>query len=115
MSWLRQFFNNKITNLLIQFFLSFILFSFRIKADVGLVHQVPFTCDRKGFPSTLEKVYFGTAHARIYLSADFIGVNCSTGMSTLMRKSLIDEVGGLDSFASYLAEDFFLAKSLTDR
>jgi len=87
----------------------------QMKEDVGLVHQVPFTCDRKGFPSTVEKVYFGTAHARIYLSADFIGVNCPTGMSALMRKSLIDEVGGLDSFANYLAEDFFLAKSLTDR
>ena len=87
----------------------------QMKEDVGLVHQVPFTCDRKGFPSTLEKVYFGTAHARIYLSADFIGVNCPTGMSALMRKSLIDEVGGLDTFANYLAEDFFLAKSLTDR
>lgn len=36
-------------------------------------------------------------------------------MSALMRKSLIDEVGGLDTFANYLAEDFFLAKSLTDR
>jgi len=87
----------------------------QMKEDVGLVHQVPFTCDRKGFSSTLEKVYFGTAHARIYLSADFVGVNCPTGMSALMRKSLIDEVGGLDTFANYLAEDFFLAKSLTDR
>ena len=24
--------------------------------DVGLVHQMPFTCDREGFPATLEKV-----------------------------------------------------------
>lgn len=28
----------------------------QMKEDVGLVHQMPFTCDRKGFPSTLEKV-----------------------------------------------------------
>jgi len=32
-----------------------------------------------------------------------------------MRKNLIDEVGGLKSFGCYLAEDFFLAKSITDR
>jgi len=26
--------------------------------DVGLVHQMPFTCDRDGFAATLEKVEF---------------------------------------------------------
>jgi len=26
--------------------------------DVGLVHQMPFTCDRDGFAATLEKVQF---------------------------------------------------------
>ncbi|PSN47867.1 Ceramide glucosyltransferase [Blattella germanica] len=83
--------------------------------DVGLVHQMPFTCDRDGFAATLEKVYFGTVQARIYLVADFLRVNCHTGMSALMRKSLIDEVGGIQAFSCYLAEDFFLAKSLTER
>ncbi|CAG2053890.1 unnamed protein product, partial [Timema podura] len=82
---------------------------------IGLVHQMPFTCDRKGFAATLEKIYFGTAQARIYLSADFLGIICHTGMSTLMRKSLIDDVGGLAKFGCYLAEDFFFAKSLTNR
>ena len=24
--------------------------------DVGIVHQLPYTCDRKGWPATLEKV-----------------------------------------------------------
>lgn len=83
--------------------------------DVGLVHQMPFTCDRDGFAATLEKVYFGTAQARIYLVADFLRVNCHTGMSALMRKALIDEVGGIEAFSCYLAEDFFLAKSLKER
>lgn len=36
-------------------------------------------------------------------------------MSALMRKKLIEEVGGLRSFGCYLAEDFFLAKSFMDR
>ena len=87
----------------------------RMGDNVGLVHQMPYTCDRKGFPATLEKVYFGTAHARIYLSADFLGINCPTGMSALMRKHVLDEVGGIRAFGQYLAEDFFFAKSMTDR
>lgn len=86
-----------------------------MKADVALVHQMPYICDRKGFPATLEKVYFGTAHARIYLSADLLGINCPTGMSALMRKAVLDEVGGIRAFSQYLAEDFFFAKSFTDR
>lgn len=32
-----------------------------------------------------------------------------------MRKSVIDEAGGLRAFGCYLAEDFFLAKAVTDR
>ena len=27
-----------------------------MKEDVGLVHQMPYTCDSVGLPSTLEKV-----------------------------------------------------------
>ncbi|KAH9517963.1 hypothetical protein DERF_008574 [Dermatophagoides farinae] len=86
-----------------------------MKEDVALVHQMPFVCDRKGFPAVLEKVYFGTAHARIYLSADFLKINCPTGMSALMRKNLLEQVGGIAAFGQYLAEDFFFAKSFTDR
>ncbi|KAJ8985845.1 hypothetical protein NQ317_006216 [Molorchus minor] len=61
----------------------------------GLVHQMPFTCDRNGFAATLEKIYFGTAQSRIYLAADFVGVNCHTGMSALMRRPVLEEQGGL--------------------
>ncbi|XP_063219452.1 ceramide glucosyltransferase-like isoform X2 [Bacillus rossius redtenbacheri] len=83
-------------------------------AKVGLVHQMPFTCDREGFAAALEKIYFGTVQARMYLSADFLKIVCHTGMSTLIRKSIIDEAGGLAAFGCYLAEDFFLARSITD-
>lgn len=84
--------------------------------NVALVHQMPFVCDgRKGFQSIVEKVYFGTAHARAYLTADLLSINCPTGMSALMRKHLLDEVGGIKAFGQYLAEDFFFAKSFTDR
>lgn len=36
-------------------------------------------------------------------------------MSALIRKSVINEQGGLKTFGCYLAEDFFIAKSFTDR
>jgi len=84
--------------------------------DVALVHQMPFVYgDREGFQSIVETVYFGTAHARAYLTADLLSINCPTGMSALMRKCLLDEVGGIKTFGLYLAEDFFFAKSFTDR
>ncbi|KAL1492382.1 hypothetical protein ABEB36_010635 [Hypothenemus hampei] len=83
--------------------------------QIGIVHQMPFTCDRNGFAATLEKIYFGTAQSRMYLSADCVGVNCHTGMSTLMRKCVLEEQGGLKGFGSYLAEDFFIAKYFLDR
>ncbi|XP_055334469.1 ceramide glucosyltransferase-B-like [Paramacrobiotus metropolitanus] len=84
---------------------------------VGLVHQMPFCLDRDelGFPACLEKVYFGTAHARIYLSADCVGINCPTGMSALMRKNLLENKGGMGAFGQYLAEDYFFAKAMTDQ
>lgn len=80
----------------------------------ALVHQMPFTCDREGFAATFEKIFFGTVQSRIYLSADFLGINCHTGMSCLLRKSVIDHLGGLKTFGCYLAEDFFIAKAITD-
>lgn len=81
----------------------------------ALVHQMPFTSDRNGFAANLEKIYFGTAQSRMYLAADFVRVNCHTGMSALLRKSVLDEKGGLKVFGCYLAEDFFIAKSFLDR
>ncbi|XP_059469789.1 ceramide glucosyltransferase [Neocloeon triangulifer] len=86
-----------------------------MKDDIALVHQMPFTCDRDGFAATFEKIYFGTIQSRIYLSAEFFSIICHTGMSTLMRKKLLDEVGGIRAFGCYLAEDYFFAKSLRDR
>ncbi|TMW43374.1 hypothetical protein DOY81_011545 [Sarcophaga bullata] len=81
----------------------------------ALVHQMPFTCDREGFAATFEKIYFGTVQSRIYLSADLLGINCHTGMSCLLRKSVIDYLGGLKTFGCYLAEDFFIAKAITEQ
>lgn len=83
--------------------------------SVGLVHQMPFACDRAGLPAILEKVYFGTSHARMYLAANLIGINCATGMSSLVRRDIIEAEGGLGTFGKYLAEDYFIAQAVQDR
>ena len=85
-----------------------------MKDGVGLVHQLPFTCDREGFAATFEKIYFGTYQSRMYLIADLIGANCHTGMSSLIRRDVLDSIGGLKEFGRYLAEDFFIAKAIID-
>lgn len=84
-------------------------------SKVGLVHQMPYVCTRKGIASSLEKVYFASQHAKMYLAADLLHINCATGMSVLMRKSVLDEAGGLKEFGQYLAEDYFIAQAFLDR
>ncbi|CAI9724017.1 ceramide glucosyltransferase-like [Octopus vulgaris] len=82
---------------------------------VGLVHQMPYCCNRKGFASAYEKVFFGTQQSRCYLSANFVGINCTTGMSCLMRKELLDQAGGMSAFGKYLAEDYFFAEAIREK
>ncbi|KAK3599100.1 hypothetical protein CHS0354_024439 [Potamilus streckersoni] len=82
-----------------------------MKPDVGLVLQMPYACTRKGFAGVYEKVYFGTMAARNCLSANSVGINCSTGMSCMVRKTVIEQSGGLASFSKYLAEDFFICEA----
>ncbi|XP_063542537.1 ceramide glucosyltransferase [Cydia strobilella] len=86
-----------------------------MKDDTGIVHQMPFACDAEGFAAVYEKVFFGTAQARMYLAADFLRINCHVGMSSLVRRCALEECGGLATFGEYLAEDFFIAKEVTSR
>lgn len=86
-----------------------------LKENVAIVHQMPFAYDAEGFAAVYEKVYFGTSQARMYLGADFLGINCHVGMSTLIRRCAIEEAGGLAVFADYLAEDYFMAKEIVSR
>jgi len=83
--------------------------------NVGLVHQMPFSCDRNGIPaSSLEKIHFGTNLARMYLAANVIGINCAAGMSELIKKDILEASGGLKAFGNYLAEDYFFAQAVLD-
>ena len=60
------------------------------------------------------QVYFGTHHARMYLTANLLKQTCAGGASMLTRKSVLETVGGLGHFGQYLAEDFFLAKNIAE-
>lgn len=83
--------------------------------NIALVHQLPFTSGVRNFADCLDKVYFGTQHSRVYLWANWLGQNCANGMSWLLKKSYLEEVGGLSAFSDYLAEDFFIAKALWNK
>ncbi|KAL0861441.1 hypothetical protein ABMA27_008983 [Loxostege sticticalis] len=86
-----------------------------MKEDVAIVHQMPFAYDAEGFAAVYEKIYFGTAQARMYMGADFLGINCHVGMSSLVRRCALEEMGGLSALADYLAEDYFMAKEVVSR
>ena len=58
------------------------------------------------------QIYFGTQHSRAYLVANWLGENCATGMSWLIKKQVLEREGGMISFANYLAEDFFIGKAI---
>ena len=47
----------------------------------------------------------------MYLTANVFGFNCATGMSSLMRKKVLEKLGGLKTFGHYLAEDYFIAQA----
>ncbi|KAA3672356.1 ceramide glucosyltransferase [Paragonimus westermani] len=72
-------------------------------------------CERPSFAWIVQLVFFGCWHAKVYLSAAFFGINCTTGMSCLIRKPILSPLGGFKPFGRYLAEDFFLAKYFLDQ
>ncbi|CAL1546043.1 unnamed protein product [Lymnaea stagnalis] len=85
------------------------------QSNVALVHQIPFTTDNPGFGSTVEKIYFGSAMTRFYISFNMLGLCCVIGMSYIFKKSLLDQANGLKWYGRYLAEDFFLTRALHER
>lgn len=56
----------------------------------------------------LLQVYFGGAHARMYITMNVVGIICVSGMSNLIRKSILDDAGGLQEFAKYISEDYYM-------
>nr|XP_006816504.1 PREDICTED: ceramide glucosyltransferase-like isoform X2 [Saccoglossus kowalevskii] len=88
---------------------------FHMKDNVGMVHQMPITVHRKGFAALVEMVYFGCAQARVYIGGNLLGFLVPTGMCCLLRKSVLEDGGGIAQFGKYIAEDYFIAKYMLSR
>eukprot|EP00042_Codosiga_hollandica_P034205 m.238178 g.238178 ORF g.238178 m.238178 type:complete len:387 (+) comp54350_c0_seq4:155-1315(+) len=84
----------------------------RLQSGIGVVHQLPLSIAHTSLGCQLESVYFSGAHARTYLSADLAGQPCVNGMSNMFLKSRLNAIGGLQAFASFLAEDHFISLRL---
>ncbi|XP_064404837.1 ceramide glucosyltransferase-B-like isoform X1 [Halichondria panicea] len=80
--------------------------------NVALVHQMPFVSHVEGFAGYLDKAYFGTQFARMYLIGDLLNLNHIVGMSWLLKKDALEKVGGLKAFGEYLAEDDVIGQAL---
>ncbi|XP_022092848.1 ceramide glucosyltransferase-like [Acanthaster planci] len=81
---------------------------YNMTPDAGLIHALPFCCNRKGFGATLDKAYFGGSHARLYVCINILGFTCVTGMSNLLRRSVIAAAGGFEELAKYISEDCYM-------
>lgn len=83
------------------FFLHFVFYMFMNNFE-DLIHVLFFFL----------QVYFGTFQSRNCLSANSVGINCSTGMSCLFRKDILEKSGGLAPLGKYLAEDYFISENI---
>lgn len=80
---------------------------------VGLVHHTPRGTSAQSLGAQLESHFLNTAHAKIYIVFNWLAVeSCVMGKSNLIRKTHLDQVGGLESFGKYLAEDNMIGTAI---
>jgi len=82
---------------------------------VVLVHQLPFVCFRQGFAGILEMTYFGSQPAKMALISDMFGINCLTGMSFIIKKEILDDAGGLQTYSNFIGEDYAICNTVVEK
>ncbi|MDP8964124.1 MAG: glycosyltransferase, partial [Cyanobacteriota bacterium] len=78
------------------------------QANVGVV-TCPYRSSAQGWVTILEAI--GTAtdfHAGVLVSQQLEGIKFALGSTIVIRKDVLDEIGGFSAIADYLADDFQL-------
>ncbi|KAF0989614.1 hypothetical protein HZS_2892 [Henneguya salminicola] len=61
--------------------------------DVGCVHQIPIWKNRDTIEHSVNMAYFSCHHSRFYLFSDAVGILCVSGMSMMLDKEKLNEIG----------------------
>ncbi len=84
----------------------------RWRHNSGVVCSVPIASRPTNFWAELECAFLNTYEARWEYAADSLGFAFAQGKSMLMRKSVIDQGGGIRALGAEIAEDAALTKLL---
>jgi ceramide glucosyltransferase len=84
----------------------------RWRHNTGVVCSVPIASRPTNFWAELECAFLNTYEARWEYAADSLGFAFAQGKSMLMRKSVIDQGGGIRALGLEIAEDAALTKLL---
>jgi ceramide glucosyltransferase len=84
----------------------------RWRHNTGVVCSVPVASRPTNFWAELECAFLNTYEARWEYAADSLGMAFAQGKSMLMRKSVIEQGGGIRALGAEIAEDAALTKLL---
>lgn len=84
----------------------------RWRGNTGVVCSVPIGSRPDNFWAELECAFLNTYEARWEYAADALGIAFAQGKSMLMRKSVIEQGGGIRTLGAEIAEDAALTKLL---
>jgi len=77
--------------------------------EIGMVVQIPYYKSRSGFSAFFESILMMTLF-KFYIVSRIFGTFVVPGMSSLIKKEILERAGGLQHFGKYLAEDFKMIK-----
>jgi ceramide glucosyltransferase len=85
------------------------------RPSTGVVTSCPVAVLPKGFWAEVECSFLNPYHARWHIAVAALGFGFAHGKSMLIRRSFLEEAGGIDVLASEIAEDTALTKLVRAR